>query len=151
MTEQVNHPSHYNQNLISIETIEIIDLLTNRPAFDLGNAIKYICRAPYKGTPLVDLEKALWYINDYTLHAHNKTGVTISAFEKNQLLKVGFSMRDCEESSIAERSSADILKTLIFDLTEYAGRVGRTQVCIKENIALLRAQTGDKNENLDKE
>ena len=98
MTEQVNHPSHYNQNLISIETIEIIDLLTNRPAFDLGNAIKYICRAPYKGTPLVDLEKALWYINDYTLHAHNKTGVTISAFEKNQLLKVVFSMRECEES-----------------------------------------------------
>lgn len=67
MTEKVNHPSHYNQEAIRIETIEIIDLLTDRAAFDLGNAIKYICRAPYKeDAPLVEhLEKALWYIKDY--------------------------------------------------------------------------------------
>ncbi len=72
MTEKVNHPSHYNQESIQIETIEIIDLLTDRAAFDLGNAIKYICRAPYKNdAPLVEhLEKALWYVNDYISLQH---------------------------------------------------------------------------------
>ena len=67
MTEKINHPSHFNQESIRIETIEIIDLLTDRAAFDLGNAIKYICRAPYKeDAPFVEhLEKALWYIKDY--------------------------------------------------------------------------------------
>ena len=54
----VNHPSHYNQG---IEVIDIIE--TWGINFSLGNAIKYILRAPYKSNQLEDLKKARWYIN----------------------------------------------------------------------------------------
>jgi hypothetical protein len=30
--------------------------------FNLGNAIKYIARAEYKGSKEADLEKAIWYL-----------------------------------------------------------------------------------------
>ena len=52
----VNHPSHYNQGIEPIDIIESWDL-----NFSLGNAIKYILRAPYKNNELEDLEKAKWY------------------------------------------------------------------------------------------
>ena len=53
----VNHPSHYNQGIEPIDVIESWDL-----NFSLGNAIKYILRAPYKNNELEDLEKAKWYL-----------------------------------------------------------------------------------------
>lgn len=56
--DQVNHPSHYNQG-----KIEVIDFIEDQQLdFALGNALKYICRAPYKGKELEDLRKAEWYI-----------------------------------------------------------------------------------------
>lgn len=57
-SEQVNHPSHYNQGIEAIDIIESWDL-----NFSLGNAIKYILRSPYKGKQIEDLEKARWYID----------------------------------------------------------------------------------------
>ena len=53
----INHPSHYNQGIEPIDIIESWDL-----NFSLGNAIKYILRAPYKDNELEDLEKAKWYL-----------------------------------------------------------------------------------------
>ena len=53
----VDHPSHYNQGIEPIDIIESWDL-----NFSLGNAIKYILRAPYKNNELEDLEKAKWYL-----------------------------------------------------------------------------------------
>ena len=59
MSEQVNHPSHYNSG--KIEAIDVIeDWGLN---FSLGCVVKYICRADYKGTTIQDLEKAAWYLN----------------------------------------------------------------------------------------
>ena len=55
--ETVNHPSHYNQGIEAIDVIESWGL-----NFSLGNAIKYILRAPHKGKELEDLNKAKWYI-----------------------------------------------------------------------------------------
>ena len=37
--------------------------------FHLGNAIKYICRAGYKGSKEEDLEKAIVYLNNELTHA----------------------------------------------------------------------------------
>lgn len=55
----VNHPSHYNKGKIeAIEIIEDWDL-----NFNLGNVIKYVLRAPYKGEAIEDLEKAHWYLS----------------------------------------------------------------------------------------
>ena len=63
MSEQVNHPSHYNQG--KFEVIEIIE--DQQPNFHLGNAIKYICRAGKKNKEktIEDLQKAIWYINRF--------------------------------------------------------------------------------------
>jgi len=53
----VDHPDHYNA--WPVECIDVVELFN----FNMGNAIKYIWRADYKGDPLTDLEKAAWYIN----------------------------------------------------------------------------------------
>lgn len=64
-TEQVNHPDHYNQDLIIHSLcdlpVECIDVAENF-GFNLGNAIKYIWRAGDNGNFLQDLDKAVWYI-----------------------------------------------------------------------------------------
>lgn len=56
----VNHPAHYNRG-----NIEVIDFIDDQELnFDLGNAVKYICRAGFKesSTVVEDLKKAIWYL-----------------------------------------------------------------------------------------
>ena len=55
--EMVNHPIHYNMGIEAIDYIE-----SHNMNFNIGNVIKYITRAKYKGTELQDLKKALWYL-----------------------------------------------------------------------------------------
>lgn len=59
MSDPVNHPKHYNAHPSGVECIEVVEHMN----FNLGNAIKYLWRADEKGAPLVDLEKARWYID----------------------------------------------------------------------------------------
>lgn len=49
---------HYQAHPSGVEVIEI----TQYESFLRGNIIKYIMRAPYKGTELEDLEKAAQYL-----------------------------------------------------------------------------------------
>ena len=58
--EQVNHPEHYGGDT-TYEAIKVIEAWGL--GFCLGNAVKYICRAGKKETPILDLEKARWYID----------------------------------------------------------------------------------------
>lgn len=57
--EQVDHPQHYQMP----GGVEVIDLVEHLP-FNVGNAVKYACRAGKKpGVDIVtDLRKSLWYI-----------------------------------------------------------------------------------------
>lgn len=55
----VDHPIHYNSHPSGVEAI----VITEHMSFCLGNAIKYIIRAPYKGREIEDLQKAVWYLN----------------------------------------------------------------------------------------
>lgn len=67
VSEQVNHPAHYNMN--GKETIVKIEEelgLEGALHFCLGNEIKYQDRAPYKDDMKTDLEKARWYKNKST-------------------------------------------------------------------------------------
>lgn len=57
--DPVNHPVHYTTG--RIETIDYID--AKQFNYCLGNAIKYVSRAPHKGKYVEDLKKAIWYIN----------------------------------------------------------------------------------------
>lgn len=57
-TDPISKPAHYTfGNIQPIEVIEDWGL-----GFCLGNCVKYIARAPYKGTELDDLRKAAWYL-----------------------------------------------------------------------------------------
>lgn len=61
----INHPPHYTAG--KIETIDFImqiaALYRGDQAVLVGNAIKYLSRAPLKGNIKQDLEKAIWYLN----------------------------------------------------------------------------------------
>ncbi len=57
VNSKVNHPEHYNRHPNNIECIDVIEEFT----FNVGNAIKYLWRAPHKGSAIEDLKKALWY------------------------------------------------------------------------------------------
>lgn len=62
MSDVVNKPYHYTGHPSGVECIEI----TEHMNFNVGNAIKYIWRAGYKGGQdkhVEDLQKAAWYIN----------------------------------------------------------------------------------------
>ena len=63
--DDVNHPEHYTQ--YTFEAIDIIDEVAPKypieVAVEIGNAIKYLLRAPFKGRLIQDLNKAVWYIN----------------------------------------------------------------------------------------
>lgn len=55
----VDHPQHYNTG-----KIEVIDAIEDwKLGFNDGNAVKYIARHAHKGTPLQDIDKAIWYLN----------------------------------------------------------------------------------------
>lgn len=57
----INHPSHYTRG-----KIEVIDFIEDQHLpYHLGNVIKYIARAGYKGDKLEDLKKARWYLDRY--------------------------------------------------------------------------------------
>ena len=56
---KVDHPDHYRSDsgIEAIDAIEAWDL-----NFNLGNVIKYTCRAGLKSNRLEDLKKAAWYL-----------------------------------------------------------------------------------------
>ncbi len=57
----VNHPSHYTRG-----NIEVIDFIEDQQLpYHLGNVVKYVARAGYKGDIVEDLKKAQWYLNRY--------------------------------------------------------------------------------------
>jgi hypothetical protein len=57
--DNVNHPAHYKTG--GIETIDFIE--AKNLSYNLGNVVKYITRADYKGNKIEDLKKAQWYLN----------------------------------------------------------------------------------------
>jgi hypothetical protein len=61
MTDDVNHPEHYNKQ--GIEVIDVIEAY--ELPYHLGNVIKYVLRAKYKGREEQDIRKAFWYLERY--------------------------------------------------------------------------------------
>ena len=57
--DNVNHPAHYKMG--GIETIDFVEAKSLN--YNLGNVVKYITRADYKGNKIEDLKKAQWYLN----------------------------------------------------------------------------------------
>lgn len=63
--DMVNHPQHYKTG--KIECIDCISAVVNmydgEQAYDVGQVIKYLYRAPTKMNFMQDLKKAQWYLN----------------------------------------------------------------------------------------
>lgn len=62
--EEINTPSHYNNG--EIECIVAIKAAMTPAEFRgylKGNTMKYLWRMGLKGKPLVDVQKAQWYLN----------------------------------------------------------------------------------------
>lgn len=72
MTEEINHPSHYNQG--SIEVIEAMKAmpLDEYRGFLRGNALKYIYRMGSKDAADVDGYKAKNYI-DWLMESYEES------------------------------------------------------------------------------
>lgn len=69
MFDEVQKPYHYNScgemdddGRAVFEPIKVIESWGLGWGFCMGNALKYILRAPHKGSEQQDLEKALWYL-----------------------------------------------------------------------------------------
>ena len=65
-------PAHYTRG-----SIEVWDFIRDQELnYHLGNAIKYICRAGFKGdnTKAKDLKKAIHYLENELLHTHELDG-----------------------------------------------------------------------------
>lgn len=61
ISNMVDHPAHYNKG-----KIEVIDFIEDQQLpYHLGNVVKYVARAGYKGDKLEDLKKARWYLDRY--------------------------------------------------------------------------------------
>lgn len=81
MSDNVNHPSHYNTG-----SIEVIDYIEDKLDYNeftgylTGNIIKYISRYKHKNG-IEDLQKAEWYLN-YLINYIKKTLIK----EKNDLI-----------------------------------------------------------------
>lgn len=54
--DEIEHPAHYN--MFPVEAIDVCEHL----GFNLGNVVKYVMRADFKGDRIKDLKKALFYL-----------------------------------------------------------------------------------------
>ena len=68
MAETPLSPSYYKRG-----TTQVWDFIRGQGlSFHLGNAVKYICRAGYKGSTEQDLEKAIVYLQNELTNAKRK-------------------------------------------------------------------------------
>ena len=96
----VNHPAHYAEDgQFSFPKAECI-MLTRLLDFSVGNAVKYIWRAGFKGSAAEDLRKALWYINDAIKMDRGRDSRTAAACIVRTLAKM---LRPAPGNALAER------------------------------------------------
>lgn len=58
IADPINSPPHYT--VLNPEPIEVIEAWSLD--FHSAQVLKYVARAPYKGSQLADLQKASWYL-----------------------------------------------------------------------------------------
>ncbi|MEV5407093.1 DUF3310 domain-containing protein, partial [Streptomyces albidoflavus] len=80
MSDAINHPPHYTAG--PIEVIDYIEQIVKQYppeiGYHIGNALKYLSRAPLKGNMAQDLGKAVWYIERAASINASETGVQIA-------------------------------------------------------------------------
>jgi hypothetical protein len=66
MTDVIKEPDHYKQ--CAMEAIDVIEMVVPQyedpiVGYSIGNALKYVQRAPHKGKQVEDLKKAKQYLS----------------------------------------------------------------------------------------
>jgi hypothetical protein len=107
MKEEVNNPEHYNKSFI--EAIDIIGLIVDNDAFCMGNFLKYIIRAPYKGNFKKDIKKAHWYLQNILDHVNVKD---FSNFELSTITKY---LKALDNSTIEEKKCVKMLGIILLN------------------------------------
>ena len=73
MSEQINHPKHYNINWKGEQAIETFNYINSwRMGYAEGNIVKYVSRYKYKGKGFQDLKKARWYLEKLINEVENE-------------------------------------------------------------------------------
>lgn len=132
MKDNVNHPEHYLKASAhpSVEPIMFCRLFP----FNLGNAIKYILRAEYKGHANEDYSKAIWYLEDFKVN--NK--VDLNNFNNPHLVEYHIIHWFIEENNTAGR----ILRKLFDeDLDVNLMTVQKTIECLKQIKSLIPTES----------
>lgn len=75
MSDAVHNPEHYTQSGAMLQPIDVIRFAP----FDLGNAIKYVCRAGHKNDELEDYRKAQKYL-DWAIESYEQDPVFYDSF-----------------------------------------------------------------------
>lgn len=92
--DSVNHPRHYGGD-VYYETIKIIE--DWGLGFSVGNALKYVLRAPHKGDEKRDLEKARWYLRravDIREHMSERRTIERHPLQVSEYWKLSEELRD---------------------------------------------------------
>lgn len=118
---------HYKQGAIPVEPI----VVCSRMSFCLGNFVKYVCRAPYKGTEVEDLEKALWYIDHINF---NDLDEEVKQLQKDKVL--------CEVLSYGPA----ILKNLLLNVCKHDIK-GLIELALNKRINELLVTENDEQHN----
>lgn len=140
--DPVNHPAHYTQ--YPHEVIE----LTEQLGFCLGNAVKYILRADYKGHKSEDLKKAAWYLRHILDRQREDKAVLIKEIP-------GWYSGIWEEElgALAESYGNDFVAKIIMHCVDINAFALERQLAhleleaVKAEIEELKAKLKDKEEN----
>lgn len=113
---EVNHPKHYTSGLTS-RPLECIDVSRYLP-FALGNAVKYVWRAGLKGDKAKaqeDLEKAHWYLEDWSIMTGELTEGAYHAYDSLRSFSwpVAKLLEPGNGASMGERLKVEIIRRIL--------------------------------------
>lgn len=122
MTDNVNHPGHYESQAIGLEPIDFCERLP----FCEGNALKYCFRAGHKAgsSELEDLKKAEWYL----FRADNFSAVELTEAQKKNFEYV---------LNWLERSASPLIANSAAQCLNYQGFFNDLLSAVQTRIAKL--------------
>ena len=158
MSNNVSHPSHYNAHPAGIECIEVI----RHYVCDIANAIKYLWRAglkPEQGISdrdkeIEDLEKSLFYIDDYRRNCADETCAEVARGDMRYFVRKATGHKVSEICDGYHRDIAKALELLLMVglVRAYVARVkhweqylASAKKCIQHRIFDLQAEAVSKD------
>lgn len=132
MSDSVNHPSHYLKAAVTIEPIE----LTSRMTSCIGQALQYVCRAPYKDNEVEDLKKAVFYlkkqleVGDY-VYVNDSAIPYIAVFSEHSKENIFKRVLSMLFSKVYLSNSKNELSPFYYEISEE---------CLQQTISFLEAR-----------